>query len=92
LQAVDEECVKETLQVNGHTIEINSSIWNGKESVRYNGVEVSSRQNIWTSLSHHSFKVLEDGEDVVYEVQISGGFVGSGFVVRRNGIIQGHKP
>ncbi|HLL95667.1 MAG TPA: hypothetical protein VK404_11855 [Spirosoma sp.] len=60
--------------------------------VRYDGVEVSSRQNIWTSLSHHSFKVSEDAEDVVYEVQISGGFVGSGFVVRRNGIIQGHKP
>ncbi|QJW90878.1 hypothetical protein HNV11_16585 [Spirosoma taeanense] len=82
----------ESLQVNGHTIEIFGSAWNGNEVVKYDGVEVSSRRNITTSLSTHSFTVQEAGENIVYEVQISGGFVGTGYVVRRNGIVQGHKP
>ncbi len=84
--------MKETIQVKGHTIEIYGSFWNGNESVKYDGTEVSSRRNWRTALSTHSFTVQENGEDIVYEVQISGGYVGSGFVIRRNGIIQAHKP
>ena len=84
--------MKELVQINGHTVEINVSIWNGKEIIKYDGTEVANRRNLRTSLSYHSFTVQENGESVVYEVQVSGGFVGTGFVIRRNGIIQAHKP
>lgn len=84
--------MKESVQINGHIINIDVSIWNGKEIIKYDGREMANRRNLRTSLSYHSFTVEEGGESVVYEVQVSGGFVGSGFVIRRNGIIQAHKP
>ena len=80
--------MKALVPINGHTIEIYVSIWNGKETVKYDGNVVSDRRNLMTFSSIHSFKVQELGEDIVYEVQ-----VGSyGYAIRRNGIIQAHKP
>lgn len=84
--------MKEIVQVNGHSIEVHASIWNGKESVSYDGNVVSSRRNISTFSSIHSFKVQEADERVVYEVQILSGFFAAGYAIRRNGIIQAHKP
>lgn len=84
--------MKESLQINGHQIEIYASIWNGKEVVKYDGAIVSKRKNYRTFTSFHSFQVDEAGEAIVYEVQIVGGLEGNGYAVRRNGIIQGHKP
>ena len=83
--------MKALVNLNGHSIEIYASIWNGKEAVSYDGESVSSRRNLRTLTSFHSFTVQEDGEEIVYEVQISGGF-GLGYVIRRNGIISAHKP
>ena len=80
--------MKALVPINGHTIEIYVSVWNGKETVKYDGDVVSDRRNLMTFSSIHSFKVQELGEEIVYEVQ-----VGSyGYAIRRNGIIQAHKP
>ena len=84
--------MKEIVQVNGHSIEIVTSIWNGKESVSYDGRVVSSRRNISTFSSIHSFKVDESDESAIYEVQILSGIFTIGYAIRRNGIIQAHKP
>lgn len=84
--------MKEIAQVNGHSIEIIASIWNGKESVSYDSRVVSSRRNISTFSSIHSFKVEEAEEEAVYEVQILSGIFTLGYAIRRNGIIQAHKP
>ena len=84
--------MKESLQINGHQIEIYASIWNGEEIVKYDGAEVSKRKNYRTFTSFHSFQVNEGGEAIVYEVQIVGGLMGFAYAVRRNGIIQAHKP
>lgn len=83
--------MKESLQVNGHQIEIHASIWNGAEVIKYDGAVVSKRRNFLTFTSFHSFQVDENGEEIVYEVQISSG-LGTAYAVRRNGIVQGHKP
>jgi hypothetical protein len=82
----------ESVQVNGHEIEIFASMWTGKETIKYNGNVVSDRKNIMTFSSIHSFKVQEEGEEIVYEVQIIGGWGEHGYAIRRNGIIQAHKP
>ena len=80
--------MKALVPINGHTIEIYVRVWNGKETVKYDGDVVSDRRNLMTFSSIHSFKVQELGEEIVYEVQ-----VGSyGYAIRRNGIIQAHKP
>ena len=84
--------MKEIVQVDGHSIEVYASIWNGKESVSYDGNVVSSRRNISTFSSIHSFKVQEEGESVIYEVQVLSGIFSAGYAIRRNGIIQAHKP
>lgn len=82
----------ESVQINGHLIEVLLSIWNGKETIKYDGNVVSDRRNLSTFSSVHSFKVQEDGEEVVYEVQSLAGLFKPGFAIRRNGIIQAHKP
>ena len=78
----------ELVQVNGHQIEVFASIWNGKETVKYDGNIVSDRRNLSTFRSIHSFKVKEEDEEIVYEVEV----MVSGYAIRRNGIIQAHKP
>ena len=78
----------ESIQVNGHQIEVFASLWTGKETVKYDGNVVSDRRNISTFRSIHSFKVQEEGQEIVYEVEVMSG----GYAIRRNGIIQAHKP
>ncbi|MEY4538557.1 MAG: hypothetical protein RLZZ306_314 [Bacteroidota bacterium] len=78
----------ELVQVNGHQIEVFVSMWTGKETIKYDGNVVSDRRNISTNTSFHSFKVQEEGEEIVYEVEV----VSGGYAIRRNGIIQAHKP
>ena len=78
----------ESVQVNGHQIEVFASLWTGKETVKYDGNVVSDRRNISTFISIHSFKVQEEGQEIVYEVEVMSG----GYAIRRDGIIQAHKP
>jgi hypothetical protein len=82
----------ESVQVNGHQIEVFISIWSGKETIKYDGNVVCDRRNLSTFSSVNSFKVQEEGEEVVYEVQSIAGLFGPGYAIRRNGIIQAHKP
>jgi hypothetical protein len=83
----------ESVQVNGHQIDIFYSNWNGKETIKYDGNIVCDRKNTSTFSSVNSFKVQEEGEEVVYEVQSFTGYFGAaGYAIRRNGIIQAHKP
>lgn len=84
--------MKEIAQVNGHHIEIIASLWNGKETLKYDGKEVSYRQNLSVFSPVHSFKVEEAAGEAVYEVQILSGIFTMGYAIRRNGIIQAHKP
>ena len=81
-----------SVQVNGHQFDIFYSIWNGRETIKYDGNIVCDRTNISTFSSTNSFKVQEDGEEVVYEVQSFAGIINQGYAIRRNGIIQAHKP
>jgi hypothetical protein len=53
---------------------------------------VCDRTNLKTFSSVNSFKVQEGGEEIVYEVQSIAGLFGPGYAIRRNGIIQAHKP
>lgn len=78
----------ESVQVNGHQFDIFVSSWTGKETIKYDGNIISDRRNISTNISFHSFKVQEEGEEIVYEVEV----MSRGFAIRRNGIIQAHKP
>ncbi|WP_435355384.1 hypothetical protein [Emticicia sp. SJ17W-69] len=82
----------ESSKINGHLIEIFYSNWNGKEIIKYDGKIVAERRNLSTFSSINSFKVEEEGEEVVYEIQSLAGIFGHGFAIRRNGIIQVHKP
>ena len=84
--------MNEAVKVNGHLIELVYSIWNGKETIKYDGKIVCERRNLKTFSSINSFKVQELGEEIVYEVQTIAGIFGQGFAIRRNGIIQVHKP
>ena len=82
----------ESVQVNGHQFDIFYSNWTGRETIKYDGNIVCDRKNISTFSSVNSFKVQEDGEEVVYEIQSFVGFFNQGYAIRRNGIIQAHKP
>ena len=83
--------MEESVQINGHVIELFYSIWSGKETIKYDGNVVCNRRNLRTFSSINSFKVQEEGEEVVYEVQTIAGFM-QGYAIRRNGIIQAHRP
>jgi len=82
-----------TFTIPGHTIEIKGSIWSGLESVVCDGREVSSKRSMYY-LTPHSFRLQEDGQEVVYEVNVLTAWMGysHGYIVRRNGIILAHKP
>jgi hypothetical protein len=83
--------MKESVEVNGHLIELFYSIWTGKETIKYDGNIVCDRRNLRTFSSINSFKVQESGEEIVYEVQSIAGLI-QGYAIRRNGIIRVHKP
>jgi hypothetical protein len=78
-------------EIEGHRIEVDVSAWSGMEVVSYDGREVSRRRNLTTFFGVHDFEVTEGGESVVYEVNVMTGF-GTGFIVRRNGIVRAHRP
>jgi hypothetical protein len=84
--------MKETITINGHTFELFYSLWNGKEIIKYDGKIVAERRNLKTFSSVNSFRIVEEGEEVVYEVQSLAGIFGQGYAIRRNGIILAHKP
>ena len=46
----------ESVQVNGHQIEVFTRIWTGKETIKYDGNIVSDRRNIMT---FHLFILLK---------------------------------
>ncbi|UOG73736.1 hypothetical protein MTX78_16620 [Hymenobacter tibetensis] len=76
---------KITVDTHGHRVDIEVSYWNGRERITYNGQVVSDKKS-FLFVSPHIFTVVEDGTNVVYEVNLLSGLFQIGFVVRRNGI------
>ncbi|WP_375434464.1 hypothetical protein [uncultured Hymenobacter sp.] len=76
---------KFTIDTHGHQLEIGASYWSGRERITYDGQVVSEKRS-YLFVSPHIFTVVEDGADVVYEVNLLSGVLRIGFVVRRNGI------
>ena len=54
-----------TVRYQGHNIEIKALVW---EKIFYDGKEVSNKLSLTGTT--HSFRVMEDGEEVHYEVTI----------------------
>ncbi len=54
---------------NGNEISVHNNMWNGVESVRYNGAEMVSKFS-WLGATH-TFTVEEEGQLVDYEVEIA---------------------
>lgn len=80
-----------TIDLNGHSIRIDTSSWNGNEEVFYDEQSVSKKRS-FMYLTAHSFTVQERSESVVYEVNVITGMSSHGYIVRRNGIIMAHEP
>ena len=77
--------------VDDHEIVIRASYWSGRESVFFDGVEVS-RKSSWQFLTTHGFEVVEkSGRPVVFEVDVISGFR-IGFALRRDGILIAASP
>ena len=74
--------------VDDHLIQISYRLFSAREIVTYDRKTVSEKRTIrWTT--NHAVVVEEDGDDVTYEVVVSGF---SGYTVRRNGsIVAEHK-
>jgi hypothetical protein len=79
---------KKTITCQGHTIEIGTL---GQDTVWYDGKEVSRKNSF--SGSDHSFRVIEDGREVIYEVKTRDRWFGAWAEVKRNGevIFHDHK-
>lgn len=69
----------------GHKIEISGWSLTGKEKVLYDGNVVSSKYSVCGST--HIFRVNEEGEDILYEVELGTRWHGFGWwcTVRRKG-------
>ena len=80
-----------SIDVHGHTIEIDTSSWNGSEAISYDRAIVSKKRS-FMYLTAHSFKATENGESITYEVNVITGLTSPGYIVRRNGIILAHEP
>ncbi|MVM36252.1 hypothetical protein GO755_39950 [Spirosoma sp. HMF4905] len=80
-----------SITLEGHTIEIDTSSWNGSEAILYDG-DVVSKKRSFMYLTAHSFQVKENEESIVYEVNVIAGMTGHGYIVRRNGVIVAHEP
>lgn len=65
------------------------SMWSGAERLELDG-EVISEKSSYTYLTPHSFERVEDGKTVVYEVNILTGWMGPGYILRRDGIVVSH--
>ena len=75
------------IKYNGHSIEIKKNQLTGKETVCYDGKEVSSKFSIGGAT--HVFSIDEENQSIQYEVEINlrwHGLSGS-TTVRRNGQI-----
>ena len=83
--------ITKSATVQGHLITIRISLWSGREQVRYDD-RVMSEKTSFLFVTPHSFTVEEDGEAIVYEVNVLSGLFGVGYLVRRNGIIVAHQP
>ncbi len=72
---------------NGHNIEIKTNKVSGKETICYDGKEVSSKSSIGGST--HIFSVTEDNQNTQYEVELTMRWHGlsASTTVRRNGQI-----
>jgi hypothetical protein len=75
----------------GLHIRIEVSLFTGREVVRCDGEIVSSKTS-FLYLTPHSFIREEDGESIVYELNVITGFLGTrpGHILRRNGIVVAH--
>lgn len=80
-----------SVNVDGHTIEIDTSSWNGNETISYDG-EVVSQKRSFMYLTPHSFQVIEKEATIIYEVNVIVGLTSHGYIIRRNGIIVAHQP
>jgi hypothetical protein len=75
----------------GLSVAITASPFTGRETVTVNGHVISSKTS-YLYLTPHSFVRSEDGQQVVYELNVITGFLGSrpGYILRRNGIVVAH--
>ncbi len=73
------------LAINGNKIEIDLlSLFSGKETVYYNGEIVSQKKSLLGSI--HTFEVIENGENVKYEIKVGVVFlIRPTILVKRNG-------
>lgn len=76
-----------TIKHDGHNIEINKNPITGRETVLYDGKEVSSKLSVGGA--NHVFSVEEEGQKVQYEVDINIRWHGlsASTTVRRSGQI-----
>ena len=74
-----------TIMHDGHRIQVEWSVWTGKEKVLYDGRIVSDKQTVTGGT--HIFIVEENLESIQYEVSFGFGFTSPSIEVRRNGII-----
>jgi hypothetical protein len=79
--------------VGEHRIEIAASLWSGFERVSYDGRVVSEKRSFFY-LTPHVFQVEEEGQAVMYEVNVLTPWMGLqlGHIVRRNGIAVACRP
>jgi len=74
-----------TIVYNEHQIQLPGVSLTGKEEVKYDGKVVCTKHTVFGGT--HVFRVEEDGEAAVYEVEIGTRWHGfsAWYVVRRNG-------
>jgi hypothetical protein len=76
---------------HGHRFELSMSLWTGKERIVCDGRVVSEKRS-FQQLTPHIFTIREGSADVVYEINLIGGGIHHGYIVRRNGIAVACKP
>jgi len=74
-----------TIVHNEHRIQVEWSVWTGKEKVFYDGRNMSDKHTVTGGT--HIFTVEEDSESIQYEVSFGFGLTSPSIEVRRNGII-----
>lgn len=78
-------------KVDGAEVVIESSAVSGKETVYYDGEQVSEKRS-FLYMTVHSFNVKRGDQLDVFEVNVIAGLSGQGFVLRKNGIVVAHEP
>ena len=72
------------IQVGEHTIEVNNSFW-GTETVKYDGRLMTKGYSMIGR--SYMFSVVEDSDNVTYEVEFKAALLGAHYTIRRNGIV-----